>query len=291
MQITRFESPIITPATDPSIGDNINGPSLIRVPEWVAQPLGRYYLYFAHHGGQFIRLACADDLAGPWRVHRPGALSLDDCPCRGHVASPDVHVDAAARQIRMYYHGVTGRGQETFLATSDDGLSFSSAGPEPLAPFYLRAFEHEGTWYGLAKAGNEGGVLVRSPDGLAPFEIRPSFLPNMRHAAVRRVGPRRVEVFFSRAGDCPERILRAGLDLAGDWRHWQLGPFEEVLAPERTWEGADLPAEPSSWGAVHERVRQLRDPAIFTEAGRTFLLYSIAGERGIAIAELHDSAL
>ena len=30
---------------------NINGPSLVRVPEWVEDPLGKYYLYFAHHRG------------------------------------------------------------------------------------------------------------------------------------------------------------------------------------------------------------------------------------------------
>jgi hypothetical protein len=32
---------------------------------------------------------------------------------------------------------------------------------------------------------------------------------------------------------------------------------------------------------------KLRDPAIFVEAGRTYLLYSVAGESGIAIGELH----
>jgi hypothetical protein len=30
----------------------------------------------------------------------------------------------------------------------------------------------------------------------------------------------------------------------------------------------------------------LRDPAIFEENGRVYLLYAIAGERGIAIAEI-----
>ncbi|NET62179.1 MAG: hypothetical protein F6K47_40550, partial [Symploca sp. SIO2E6] len=34
-------------------GSNINGPSLIRVPEWIENPLGRYYLYFAHHQGKY----------------------------------------------------------------------------------------------------------------------------------------------------------------------------------------------------------------------------------------------
>lgn len=34
--------------------------------------------------------------------------------------------------------------------------------------------------------------------------------------------------------------------------------------------------------------RELRDPCIFREEGRTYLLYSVAGERGIAGAELID---
>ncbi|MFV1980611.1 MAG: hypothetical protein ACC655_05595, partial [Rhodothermia bacterium] len=41
---------------------NVNGPSVIRVPDWINSPLGRYYLYFAHHRGSFIRMAYADDL-------------------------------------------------------------------------------------------------------------------------------------------------------------------------------------------------------------------------------------
>jgi hypothetical protein len=54
---------------DARMGDNVNGPSLIRVPEWVARPLGRYYLYFGHHRGTFIRLATAPSLEGPRRTH------------------------------------------------------------------------------------------------------------------------------------------------------------------------------------------------------------------------------
>ena len=41
------DAPIIRPEMDGSMGSNIAGPSLIRVPEWLPNPLGRYYLYFA----------------------------------------------------------------------------------------------------------------------------------------------------------------------------------------------------------------------------------------------------
>ncbi len=55
---------------------NINGPSVIRVPVWVDNPLGRYYLYFAHHKGNHIRLAYAERPTGPWTLHEGGILSL-----------------------------------------------------------------------------------------------------------------------------------------------------------------------------------------------------------------------
>ena len=38
--------------------DNINGPCLIKVPEWISNPIGRYYIYFGHHKGQVKKLSC-----------------------------------------------------------------------------------------------------------------------------------------------------------------------------------------------------------------------------------------
>src|SRR4051794_9105432 len=109
MRVERFPAnPIVRPHMDARMGDNVNGPSLIRVPDWLPNPLGRYYLYFGHHDGRYIRLAYADDLAGPWRTHEPGVLPLAESLFHGHVASPDVHVDEAGREIRMYFHGADG---------------------------------------------------------------------------------------------------------------------------------------------------------------------------------------
>jgi hypothetical protein len=98
-------NPIIHPGLDRRLGGNINGPSLIRVPDWTPNPLGRYYLYFAHHQGTFLRLAYADRLAEPWTIHAPGVLDLAESFFDQHIASPNVHVDHARREIRLYYHG------------------------------------------------------------------------------------------------------------------------------------------------------------------------------------------
>ncbi|NQW58557.1 MAG: hypothetical protein HQ456_07605, partial [Polynucleobacter sp.] len=126
----RLENnPLISPETHPLAGHNIQGPSLIEVPQWVSNPLGRFYLYFADHKGENIGLAFADDLKGPWTIHAKGALSLEnstfptvlqveptgfegyeiksdwapeshtwiptlkDDATIPHIASPDVHVD------------------------------------------------------------------------------------------------------------------------------------------------------------------------------------------------------
>jgi hypothetical protein len=285
-------NPILHRDTTPGAGRNINGPSLIAAPPWLEQPLGRYYLYFAHHRGTFIRLATADRLDGPWSVYQPGTLQLAQShfPADGrrpHIASPDVHLDPVTQTVRMYYHGLdtATRVQHTRVALSADGIHFE-ARPELLGRPYFRVFSHDGWWYALGMPG----ILYRSGDGLSGFERGPQlFGRDMRHSAllVRRD---ELLVFWSRVGDSPERILCSRVPLRGDWHDWGAGSPAEVLAPEHPWEGASQPVEPSVRGWVDEPVRQLRDPAIFREDDRTYLLYSVAGESGIAIAELCPAA-
>jgi hypothetical protein len=268
-------------------GTNINGPSLIRVADWVENGLGAYYLYFAHHRGRSIRLAYADRLEGPWTVHPHGVLGLDDTAAFSHVASPDVHLDHGRRCLRMYFHGDLpgGHEQASFLAESGDGLRFA-ARPTVVAPFYLRVFEHDGWFYGVAKLRNESGVLLRSPDGLQRFEAGRRIVARMRHAAVLTRGAE-AWLFYSRIGDAPESVLAAPLPLRGKWKRWCPRNGVVVLAPEEAWEGAGGPVEPSRPGPAMTPRRELRDPAIYVEDDRIVLLYTVAGEQGIALAELH----
>jgi hypothetical protein len=282
-------SPIIRPGMEGlegEAGSNINGPSIIRAPSWVADPPGRYLLYFAHHQGTSIRLAFADRLEGPWKIHAPGVLRLKETAARGHIASPDVHVDEERRQVRMYFHGPapSGGGQVTYLATSADGLRFQ-ASRDPLGPFYFRVFRHGGMHYALAKKENRSGVLLRSSDGVTPFEEGPEIIPRMRHAAVAVRGDRLL-VFYSRIGDAPESILFSEIPLAGDWTGWRPTEPELVIAPELPYEGASLPLRPSRPGAAPGPVREIRDPCLFAEDGKLYLLYSVAGEGGLGLAEL-----
>ena len=318
MRVERLlDRPIIAPGLHPSIGVNIQGPSLVRVPEWVADPLGRYYLYFADHKGRHIRLAYADALTGPWRIHAPGSLRLEDTPFPNeppaappamvraaearnraagvrfaldvaaelttpHIASPDVHVDAERRRFVMIYHGLEAAGRQVSrAAVSRDGVCFQS-GTEILGRTYMRLFQHRGAWHALAMPG----VFYRCASMTSGFQPGPRlFNPHMRHAAVL-VRADTLFVFWTQVGDAPERILLSRVDLRGDWLRWRASPPVDVLRPERPWEGAHAPLEPSIRSVAPGKVNQLRDPATHTEGDAIYLLYAVAGERGIAIARL-----
>ena len=301
-QFVRFENnPIIKPSMLlGDNGENINGPSLIRVPEWVSEPLGKYYLYFAHHKGSYIRMAYSDSVTGPWTVYTPGTLQLKSTVCDSvppgmvaykHVASPDVHVDEAAGEIRMYFHCPAFLGgdpaeranyrQVTLVAKSSDGLNFD-AGEELLGRPYFRVFRWDDAYYALGMPG----VFYRSSDGLTDFVEGPTlFTRDMRHSALKLDG-NILHVFYTIVGESPERILLSKVDLTPDWMHWKETEPVVVLEPELPYEGGHLPLAPSARGAILEPVRQLRDPAIFLEGDEIYLLYSVAGEQGIAIGEL-----
>ena len=274
--------PIIRPHMDERMGANINGPSLIRVPDWIEAPLGRYYLYFADHKGAYIRLACADRLAGPWRMHTPGTLTLaashfaterpdpaaisegtrreaagssEQDYLHPHIASPDVQVDRDRREIRMYYHGMLEDGeQRTRVAVSTDGIAFE-ARPEILGNSYFRVFRHRGWHYALVMPGE----LRRSYDGLTGFESGPVlFCPEMRHAAVRCTGDA-LDVFWSRVGDAPERILHSRVRLDGEWTEWgEEGARVGRLRPERRAVGARRDQPPGAPASGSVRVRGVR---------------------------------
>lgn len=312
------DGPIVYPGLSSTIGDNIQGPSAIRVPGWVDNKLGEYYLYFADHKGRYIRLAYADQIQGPWTVYIPGSLQLEqshflvDKPevtddeitsflaqrpevsgrkishdavtemTTPHIASPDVHVDNVTKKIVMYFHGLESAGvQLSRVATSTDGLEFQ-AEPQILGKTYMRIFKYEDYTYALAMPG----LIYRSVDGYNDFEAGPTlFNPDMRHSAVLlRDGV--LWVFWTQVGQIPERILFSTIELSGDWNDWKESAPTELIKPGFAWEGADAPLVESVRSTAYGHVNQLRDPAILEDGDRLFLFYAVAGESGIAVAEI-----
>ena len=273
-----------------SDGANINGPSLIRTPEWLTNPLGTYYLYFAHHRGTYIRLATADTLDGPWTIQGPGTLHGAQLGDMHHIASPDVHV-LQDETFRMYFHGrpANSRVQHTYVAHSADGINFTPT-KEALLPGhpYFRALPlRDGTWMGLSVC--EGHAqLWTSPDGLAwtkkeaSLDFSEGTETYIRHVALRESGAG-LKIYYTRIGDSPERLRRC--DLIGT----SIQSHIEIARPETREEGALIPIRPSKKGPSKRPEHALRDPAWFIDRdGQNYLLYSVRGEHGIAIGRLLD---
>jgi sterol desaturase/sphingolipid hydroxylase (fatty acid hydroxylase superfamily)/rhodanese-related sulfurtransferase len=316
VSFARFKNnPIIGPALlQGADGEDINGPSLVRAPDWLPGRLGKYYLYFAHHKGKYIRLAYADNLEGPWKIYEPGTLQLKDCkvcesglPRSGnsvrhdgaessedevtHVASPDVLIDDARKELVLYFHcpieNDKYKGQFTLRAVSKDGIHFK-ADSTVLGYSYFRVFRWKGYYYSLSRAG----LLARSKDGIEAFEKGPNPFAGiqdktnyLRHAAVVLSGDT-LSVFYSRIGDSPERILLSKIVLHDDWNSWIASKPVEIASPIEDYEGGNLPVTVSKPGLYYGKTRELRDPYVFRDGGRSFLLYAVAGESGIAIGEL-----
>jgi len=320
-----------------SEGANLNGPTMVRLPGWLepsrrADPAARYYLYFAHHKGDYIRLAWAAEPCGPWRLFRTGpdvaagahgVLDLgaadeleigNGLEIFDHVASPEIVVDDDNHRFVMYFHGrVRYQGkafvrQHTFVAVSADGLDFNGAiEPVMLGNSYFRVFNVRDSLYAISNSA----TLYRAPaaadpwtppagfdfstelwtqraDALIPMETNPLGGPILpRHSWVHPMGDR-LEVFLTRVGDVPERIVVVEVDARDpDFRSWrQVAPAHELLRAELPWEGSGITPEPSSYDWAPEPVNQLRDPYVFEQDGELYLLYSGAGEQAIGIAKL-----
>ena len=184
-------------------GENINGPSVIRIPDWIAaenraNPEAQYYIYFAHHHGSYIRMAWAAELAGPWHLYhmdstievgKRGVLDLGDnvIPLangitipNNHLASPDVLVDDENQRIILYFHSgsstyVNGKEvnkQLTYVSTSNYGLNFySNIQPVFLGPSYFRVFTYNGNMYALTNSGTP----YKAPDIEHPWTAPAGF--------------------------------------------------------------------------------------------------------------------
>lgn len=92
----------------------------------VAQPLGRYYLYYAPHdapGG--ICLAYGDHVEGPFTEYPDNPIVAnvwDPHYSVSHVSSPHVMWNESAKEMWLYFHG---ENTTTRLARSKDGVHFT----------------------------------------------------------------------------------------------------------------------------------------------------------------------
>ncbi|MEV8350451.1 hypothetical protein ACFVTT_27630 [Streptomyces niveus] len=101
-------------------------PCIRGVYDKLANPLGRYYLYYGPHdapGG--ICLAYGDSLEGPFTEYTANPIVSNNWQPHykvSHVASPHVLWRADLKELWLYFHGENGT---TRLARSKDGITFT----------------------------------------------------------------------------------------------------------------------------------------------------------------------
>ena len=191
----------------------------------------------------------------------------------------------------MFFHGLLPDGdQQTRLALSENGRSFSAA-PPLLGPSYLRVFQWRGRWYSTHLWGDVGMFETLStapkifPHRTLPPQITGAPNAKIRHGHICQVGEH-VHFVFSRVGDTPECILHCPIAVSDDPQNWRFGPVTKLLNPDEPWEGFGKGPVKSAEGSARGWLPELRDPCLFYDEGRLWLLYSGGGERGIGVAEM-----
>jgi len=275
---------------------------LIKVPTWVSNPLGKYYLYSAaHHARDHLDLAYADDINGPWTVYDPGVLPIEETCDHGelnHISAPDVHVLEDQKRFVMFFHGDTECfGHQGGIALSDDGITWRSAGYDIRIPAYFvvkRAID--GKYYGVGKKNeifrsdslitsrgsskysDKYGVIYQIPEDPIEGMMYP------RHSGLRLVEDT-MYVLYTNKRDTLEhvKVVRIVNFTDPDTTHWIVSEGQSLLRPEYEWEGAELPTTGSPLPGLKN---QLRDPKVYTIDNQDYLCYSLGEENGIGIARI-----
>jgi hypothetical protein len=77
------------------------------------------------------------------------------------------------------------------------------------------------------------------------------------------------------------------IDMTQKWEDWKISmPPVDVIQPDTDYECVKQPIAPSQVGDVAGDVRQIRDPHVLEDEGKTYLFYAICGEQGVAGAEI-----
>jgi hypothetical protein len=323
--VTKYvDGLIIYPELSDELGNNIQGPSLIKTPEWLPNSLAKYYLYFADHKGNHIKMAYADNLLGPWNIYSGGTLQLEHSGFLTESPEMPRDFDSTQSSVGLLEGFDPHPEQSEYIPTRlDDMMIPHIASPDvhvdnekkQIIMFY----------HGLEKFGTQSTKVAISSDGInfknttnivsrpyfRRFKYKGTFygmaMPGFiykntgdidEYTEIKRLFPNKIRhsgvfliedtlyVFYSLVEDVPERIYVSTIELNTNAENWKESNAKEVIRPTLDWEGVNLPLQHSSRSSINIPVNQLRDPYIFKDEDDMYLLYTAKGERGIGICHI-----
>tara|TARA_B100000586_G_C20082253_1_gene415944 strand:+ start:469 stop:1461 length:993 start_codon:yes stop_codon:yes gene_type:complete len=325
IKVKKFKNGlIIHPGLSEEIGQNIQGPSLIKTPDWISNKLAKYYLYFADHKGDHIKLAYSDNLLGPWKILNGGTLQLHQSEFLTHKPIIPNNYDLNKMGISQPDGYNPEKLQTQYIPSRLDDMTIPHiASPDVHTDdinkkivMYYHGLEKFGFQLTRVATSDDGinfkaekktigrsyfrrfeyknktfgmsmpGVFYENSGNISEYtEITTLFDNNMRHSALIVINDL-LHVFYSNVGDIPERIYLSTINISKPYNEWEESNPIEVIRPVFEWEGATLPLESSSRSAINIPVNQIRDPAIFVENENIYILYSVRGENGIGICSI-----
>jgi hypothetical protein len=185
-------------------------PSVKGVSDKLANPLGKFYLYYAPHdapGG--LCLAYSNNLGGPYTEYANNPIVDRFLPNTtvSHVSSPHVVWNASTKEFFLYFHG---ENTVTRVARSSDGITFRDETPilstrmipNSTETSYARVFEQsvpgKNNKYVMVfmavtstKPGTRKIFWGWSPNGWDQWQFQPTPLvtPTLDDGAVDIAGP------------------------------------------------------------------------------------------------------
>jgi hypothetical protein len=128
--------------TKPLAAPELIWASVIRTDTLIPEDsLMKYYLYASPHNetGTGVYLYGADSLDGPWYLYQePPIVAKEIVSGATHISSPFIIWNPDTSKFHLYFHASRTYGdttnQETFLATSSDGITFTLSGSTPVIP-------------------------------------------------------------------------------------------------------------------------------------------------------------
>ena len=189
---------------------------------------------------------------------------------------------------------------------SGENATFANADDE--GGLFNPSDDYDGTDYYWELARNSQGAAIKPMAGALrhPDVIPTDDFPNQIGSPTRNGGRHfdawynpdvdrdTIYFFYTAAQDMPESVLMTRVSLAGLTEEERLDPAnwvriddqeQLILRPELDWEGVNLELKPSNTGA-QSNGHVLRDPHVFYDEGKLYLLYNGGGESRIGLAEL-----
>jgi hypothetical protein len=237
-------------------------------------------------------MAYSNEITCNYKIYESGVFNLSQVTTNtskpNHLASPDVIVDNKNQQIIMYFHCPYNNkctNQSTFYAISTDGINFVMQNENIIYP-YFRYFCHDENEYGIAmnRTQNSSYTSLMKRNKLNKnFEEICRILPNSRHACIFKIYDK-LFVLYSIVGDCPEHIYICELVID---KTIETKNETSLIMPKLDYEHFNNVPKKSTYGMSHNAMCQLQDPYVYIENNIIYVLYVVAGEKGIAISILH----